>query len=113
MRHMHVHYHGIDDSVVALTETYIRDICSSDQAMAEPTIDMRLNWLLTTLIIGMGECYFECHTDEERPIVGSVCLTCRTVTVRTYELSLEPETCLDMFKQQHQGHDYVVIYGEV
>jgi hypothetical protein len=113
MNILKLHYHGIQDETIVSVENYIKDICASDCAVAEPSSDSSLDWLMTTLIVGVTECYFDNLAQEGLIILGFACETCRNVEIRTQPYMLEPELILTMMADNHHSHDFVAIYLEV
>lgn len=111
---MHITYSGIDDLLVSLLENYIKDICEGDCALAEVFSEEHFDWQLSSLCIGLSEAYFSIPESADTiAIVGYICRQCRKLQIHTSTSIIDPETCLRMVVDSHQGHDYLAVYLEV
>jgi hypothetical protein len=111
MKTMQMHYNMENDILAQKIETYIKDICTSDQAMAEPCSDSELPWWAIGLIITVCEAFWANRQDPDFVIMGLACPKDNMMRVDTQDyLMPDPLAALKMQVDLHNTTDFIAVY---
>lgn len=111
---MHMHYNLENDVIAQKIEDYIRDICTSDQAMAEPCSDSELPWWAIGLIITVCEAFWSNRQDPDFVIIGLACPADNMMRVDTQTYKMEdPRKAIEMQSELHNTLGFIGVYIEV